>query len=883
MGVTADTKGLDLNLHVCSGKGICAYNQLTGRYGCECNDGYEAFGGYCTHSGCAGKVIHNGEIKYVECKVYDGTVGSCVQDTNAQTYSCSCGSTYKNANGLCVHKACMPGDVYCGGDALASCVRGSDNRYGCVCSEGYELSEVRNEYGNRAKCIPSKCMYKQFANSPAVECNGLGTCGTTGSLKDKGCQCNGDATEYTLRDATGELKKTCVLQSCISSMDKGVPVICGGFGRCEPTGCICDLGTKLINNACVGLDCLINTTSADGQLTESACGGETVGVCTKVASFGDRRDYACKCKDPSATGYKEVDGFCLPEQCVFNIPRLDEKDGVDTMCGGRHFGSCVINTADSTKSYCECKRQDHIVQITDKKCIKRDCLSNVVPGNTHKNVECSGHGKCATNNKIDYSCKCDQNYKTAKGVIGTYLCIPQVCVVSETDTAMVCNGRGTCLIDEQKCSCYKEYTGEKCSACASGYKEHTNHRCYLNNCPTDENCGTVDGASAGSCELVGSAFTCVCTNQNFVVDATSKQCRKLYCDWTDPYDRTEKTCYGMGTCSYSGATEQCSCNSGTTPIGTSVCVYAECMPSGNSNNPETICNGRGTCAESPVAGKGMCRCDSSRYRTDKTTGQCFPKECFGAHESILSEVCDGGGECVESAGSSRCNCRSPDFKNIDDQNGCVHTNCVSSDNKLCSGYGACESTNGNYRCLCANYYTLINTDCIPTRCLGSGGLCNGGGECSGEGASATCRCNSGWASHEALCYPAVCVSNGLICGGNGKCVFENGVTPTCVCNEGFSLTDDFVCGVPSNKSSAGTTAAIVVVVLLVLAAVAGFLVWRFVIRPRKGGALRERAPRKDASLTRSRSLKKQAASGASFHADAPLLSQLSNANSSIQL
>ena len=127
------------------------------------------------------------------------------------------------------------------------------------------------------------------------------------------------------------------------------------------------------------------------------------------------------------------------------------------------------------------------------------------------------------------------------------------------------------------------------------------------------------------------------------------------------------------------------------------------------------------------------------------------------------------------------------------------------------------------------------------------------------------------------------MSNGLICGGNGKCVFENGVTPTCVCNEGFSLTDDFVCGVPSNKSSAGTTAAIVVVVLLVLAAVAGFLVWWFVIRPRKGGALRERAPRKDASLTRSRSLKKQAASGASFHADAPLLSQLSNANSSIQL
>ncbi|ESU36093.1 Hypothetical protein DHA2_153157, partial [Giardia duodenalis] len=126
-----------------------------------------------------------------------------------------------------------------------------------------------------------------------------------------------------------------------------------------------------------------------------------------------------------------------------------------------------------------------------------------------------------------------------------------------------------------------------------------------------------------------------------------------------------------------------------------------------------------------------------------------------------------------------------------------------------------------------------------------------------------------------------------ICGGNGRCVFENGVTPSCVCNDGFSLTSDFVCGVPapSNKSSAGTTAAIVVVVLLVLAAVAGFLIWWFVIRPRKSGELRERAPQKGSkSSSSSRSkLRRQADSSVSFHADVPLLGQASNVNSSIQL
>ena len=384
----------------------------------------------------------------------------------------------------------------------------------------------------------------------------------------------------------------------------------------------------------------------------------------------------------------------------------------------------------------------------------------------------------------------------------------------------------------------------------------------------------------------------------------------------------------MGTCNDNGeSTGQCSCSSNTILVGTNICIYSECV-SGDTN-AQTVCKERGICIESIVAGKGMCRCDSSVYRTDKKSGQCFVKECFGAADSILSEVCDSGGTCDESA--RRCNCDSNNgFQNLPNQNGCVHTNCISSDKKLCSGFGACEKTDGSYRCMCASHYTLVEKDCVPTNCLNDTVICNGGGACTGVGASATCSCRSGWALRGTLCYPAACVANGLICGGNGdcplsdggscscrsgyestseglcissrcvqrgadgtvqvcggngRCVSESGVEPSCVCNEGFSLTGDFVCGVPasSNKSSAGTTAAIVVVVLLVLAAVAGFLVWWFVIRPRKGGVLRERAPRKDASLTKSRSFKRKTASNASLHADAPLLSQLSNANSSIQL
>ncbi|ESU40345.1 Hypothetical protein GSB_153095, partial [Giardia duodenalis] len=930
VGVTADTKGLDLNPHVCSGKGICAYNQLTGRYGCECNDGYEAFGGYCTHSGCAGKVIHNGEVKYVECKVYDGTIGSCVQNTEKTGYICKCSFPYNSFNGICVHRGCISNGKYCGGDVLASCAKGSDSRYGCVCSEGYELSDERNEYGNKAKCVPSKCMYKRSMNDTAEECNGLGTCGSESSLlKDKTCTCTGEAKLYALRDANGELKNTCILDKCISSND-GVkpPVICGGLGRCGPSGCICDLGTKLFGKVCVGINCFINTTDDSGKITESICGGETVGVCTKVESFGDRRDYACKCKEPAPEGYEEVDGFCLPKSCIFAITASDNTQK-NTMCGGKHLGTCVLNATQTVTPYCKCINRYDIVKVTTGKCMKRDCLSDSLPGGPTGYVECSGHGTCRGDHNAGYSCGCAENYQTVQDDHHSYLCIPQACIISSTDTTTICSGRGTCQFKTEpgSCQCQIEYTGEKCQSCATNYKEYTDKRCYLNNCPTDS-CSADGSTDAGTCRFGGNSFSCACINSSFVVDSNSKKCRKSRCVWTDPYDSLEKTCYGMGTCNDNGeSTGQCSCSSNTILVGTNICAYRECLS--GEDNAQKICKERGVCIESIVAGKGMCRCDSNVYRTDKATGQCFVKECFGAADSILSEVCDGGGTCDESA--KRCNCDSNNgFQNLPNQNGCVHTNCISSDKKLCSGFGACEKTDGSYRCLCTNHYTLVEKDCVPTNCLNSTVTCNGGGACTGTGTSATCSCKQGWALRGTLCYPAACISNGLICGGNGdcplsdggscscrsgyestseglcissrcvqrgadgtvqvcggngRCVSESGVEPSCVCNEGFSLTGDFICGVPasSNKSSAGTTIAIVVVVLLVLAAVAGFLVWWFVIRPRKAGVLRERAPRKDASLTRSRSLKKQAASNASLHADAPLLSQLSNANSSIQL
>lgn len=148
-------------------------------------------------------------------------------------------------------------------------------------------------------------------------------------------------------------------------------------------------------------------------------------------------------------------------------------------------------------------------------------------------------------------------------------------------------------MDEKTCKCGTEYAGERCETCAAGYKEHTNRRCYRSSCPEDGNCGVEDGASLGSCQFGGSSFSCICVNSSFVTDSATGTCRRSRCVWVDPYDHAEKTCYGMGWCSYSGATEQCSCNPNTVPVGASVCVYAACMPSGSTDDPSMICRGAG--------------------------------------------------------------------------------------------------------------------------------------------------------------------------------------------------------------------------------------------------------------------------------------------------
>ncbi|ESU35374.1 Hypothetical protein DHA2_154341 [Giardia duodenalis] len=916
VGISDNIRNPDINVLVCSGKGVCAYNQLTGRYSCECESGLEAFGGYCTHPSCVGKVIHDGEIKYVECQVYDGYLGTCNKNSDNGSYSCKCRSSLKLINNICVHPSCVSHDnVYCGGDVLAGCVK-SGNRYGCVCSEGYERGQLNSQ------CIPSKCIYRRLSDDPPIVCSGMGTCAEENSLlKDKQCRCNTGAKLVTLRDANGELRSTCISDRCISSgAETDTPVICGGLGRCGSNGCECDRGTGPFEKTCVSPMCLINTTDSTGKVTRTICGGETVGECTKVRSEGNHLDYTCKCKQPQQPdNYAEVDGFCLPKQCIFKVPRLDEGAEVDTMCGGRHFGSCVINSTDPTKSYCECKRERYdVIKMEDGKCMKEVCRSAALPGGSDKDVECSGHGKCATNDKSHYSCKCDSEY----GIFGEYLCIPNACVDSSTGTNKICSNVGTCSLESKTCKCPQAYTGKKCEDCAANYKKHSDGACYLDNCPTD-GCSVDGSTNIGSCQFGGSSFDCICVNSSFVVDSASKKCRKSRCVWTDPYDQTEKTCYGMGTCNDNGGdTGACTCNGSTTAVNENICVYSQCIS--DENGSKTVCKGRGVCIASLVAGQGMCQC-SDQYRTDKKTGQCFVKECFGAHASISAEVCDGGGTCNEN--TKKCDCNSG-FQNLPDQNGCVHSNCISSDQKLCSGFGACENSNGNYMCLCANYYTLVGRDCIPTNCLNGTTICNGGGQCTGVGASATCSCKSGWASLNNLCYPTACVSGGAlcggngdcqtsengscicrngyetvsgklcissqcvqrdtdgtvtICGGNGRCVSENGIKPTCICNEGFSLTSDFVCGVPapSNKSSAGTTAAIVVVVLLVLAAVAGFLVWWFVIRPRKSGELRERAPRKPPGLPKPQ-LTRNSSLTASMYSTAPLLSG-SRQSSMVQL
>ncbi|KAE8302989.1 High cysteine membrane protein EGF-like [Giardia duodenalis] len=648
--------------HVCSGLGVCAYNPVTGFYGCECPKDTESYGAYCTHTGCVGQVFSEGELRYVQCGVHTRSI-QCKQNSKDNTYSCICYTPYKKIGNLCVHQRCINGDIYCSGDLLANCEL-LESIYQCQCSEGYVKGRSPHE------CIPKKCTYRRYESDLVTECGGLGRC-EGDKLITKKCKCNDGAELVSMIDISGEMHETCVSKSCISKQDD-TTIVCGGYGRCDGNACICDGNLVPVGNVCVSSKCVVQLASG----STSVCGGSTVGTCTK----GQGEDhYSCKCATPGKTGFKEVDGYCLPNKCVFNV-KQNGKD-VDTMCGGASLGSCIIDPTGDT-SYCSCLRWYNITTLSSGQCISTRCVNSV----TSDKKECGGNGRCAYTDGTGYECQCNSGYKTVTVGRNIYPCISENCLAGES----MCSGHGECV--NNGCSCNKGYTGSKCESCATGYRE-TNSVCYLDECP-QSGCGL---AEAGTCAFTGLQYQCSC-NTGFVLDTETKACRRPLCTYIDPFDGQAKICYNMGTCAQSGSTGKCVCNQGTVALNDNICVFENCITNKDSSE---ICEGKGVCERSPESNTGICVCNTSLYRTDKKSGRCFPVGCFSSQETGLTNVCNGGGTCSVTGVVGICNCDS-DWVTIEGM--CYPVSCVFG-GAVCSGFGKCIfSSSGEHRCLCDQGY-----------------------------------------------------------------------------------------------------------------------------------------------------------------------------------
>lgn len=650
--------------HVCSGIGVCAYNPVTGFYGCECPKDTESYGAYCTHTGCVGQVFSEGGLKYVQCGVHTRSI-QCKKSNTDDTYSCICYAPYKKVGNLCVHHRCLNGTTYCSGDVLASCEL-SGSIYQCQCSEGYLKGTAPNE------CIPARCTYKRYKDDQAMECGGMGQCEGE-KLINKQCKCTDEAELVPMLDISGELRKTCISKKCIS-MVEGKTVVCGDHGQCEGSACICDESFSPIGNICISNRCIVRL--ADG--TDSVCGGNTIGMCKKDQN---EEYYSCKCATPEKDNFREVDGYCIPNECVFNV-RQNEKE-VDTMCGGANLGFCVIDPV-GIASRCSCLKQYNITALSNGKCISTMCVSSTGT----ENLECGGNGRCAYTDDHRYECDCNPGYKTIRIGYNVYLCISENCLTGES----VCSDHGDCV--RTGCRCNEGYTGSQCESCADGYKENSSI-CYMDECPKD-GCGLTE---AGSCVFTGRKYECRC-NDGFILDSETKSCRRPSCIYVDPFDEKPKVCYNMGTCAKTGDIEKCVCNKGTVAIGDNICVFENCI---TNSDPFEICENRGVCEKSPESDTGICVCDTSIYRTDRKTGRCFPLNCFYLQEDGLTDVCNGGGKCSVVGVSGICICDS-DWITIDGM--CYPASCVS-EGIVCSGFGKCIiSNNGNHRCFCDQGYEL---------------------------------------------------------------------------------------------------------------------------------------------------------------------------------
>lgn len=174
-------------------------------------------------------------------------------------------------------------------DYLCSCYSLYSGKFCAACNEA---AAVDLSTKDELKCVPRSCI-----DESGQICSGKGECvpdvGSTGRDYNFRCACNKDCTH---------VGQSCVPTSCVA-YHSGIPIICGGFGKCVMTTglyrCECDADMVSISGECAPLGALI-------AKAMTVCGG--VGICKR-----NGRSYSCDCGDVAAGS--------LCEKCILGPRR----------------------------------------------------------------------------------------------------------------------------------------------------------------------------------------------------------------------------------------------------------------------------------------------------------------------------------------------------------------------------------------------------------------------------------------------------------------------------------------------------------------------------------------------------------------------------------
>ena len=690
----------------CSGEATCV------AYGCDpdagCTESPLAPGTPCGTGTCEGHTLTSGSVcnGQGDCAQGQGS-GPCAggyacKDASSCHTTCSadeqCAPGFYCTQSLCLPKRedgevcsqapqclsghCQGGFCCAGGECCAQDTHCDDKNpctantcVGFVCAAANLDTPCGQAICLAASYFPTpECAAGECVETAATACGGDDPCKVYGCDVQAGC---------TTDDAKAGTE--CGAPSCSGSM-LTAPAACDGAGSClDATPAPCANGYTCLDAATCRTTCG-NDNHCQGDFY---CGS---GICLPKRANGDGCNASLQCASGHCQG-----GFCCAggDCCGGNDAHCNDGNAcTDDSCAGSFECAYDPNTDVCGPATCSAAGW-----TAPRVCASGECQ----PGGAVQ--ACEGVDPCKL-----YSCSASGC--VAQNALPGTVCALPLCDGFELTSAQICDGQGGCSIGggTEPClggfacltssSCRKQCS--EAAHCAEGY--HCNQSKCVANLSNGGACATDGECWSGHC---ANGFCC----------AEGKCCAEAS-DCDDEQVCTTESCVD----------NMCSSEPNAAPCASAACDGATFTPGASCSDggcqvPEAQdCSGEAACKVFGCDPDAGCTVDDSEAGVPCGTGSCAGFTLYAAN------ICDGGGACVEGAGSGPC----PGGLVCADGSAC-RTSCETDDHCRLGFYcsnGACQLERDDGEA-CTK-----SVQCASAYC--NGGFCCGGGACCG-GNDAQCN------------------------------------------------------------------------------------------------------------------------------------------------